>query len=139
MKRITLICFLQDFVILTSLYISISYFINHHYLQIFSLSYWKRLRFNFSSLVYSLLRTAMILETQNLEISGLRMRYKHKTKRQARMKRRQKKITFLLASHQSTFVPGKHLTVRIDHKWVKKIYVESYVVVNLDNKFTYTF
>ena len=34
--------------------------------------------------------------------------YKYKTKRQAKMKRRQKKTTFFLISHQATLVLEKH-------------------------------
>ena len=50
--------------------------------------------------------TALIFDTQNPGILGILTAHAHKyeTKRKAKMK----KMTFLLASHQSTFDPEKH-------------------------------
>ena len=54
---------------------------------------------------------------QNLEFTTGNA-FEYKTKRQVKAKRRQKKMTFLLASHQSTFVSEKHRSAY--HKRVKK-------------------
>ena len=51
--------------------------------------------------------TAPISDTQNPEILGFQLQYK--IQRQAKMKRREYKMRFLLASHQSTYVPEKHI------------------------------
>ena len=51
----------------------------------------------------------LLFDTQNPEISGFSTAhaYKYKTKRQAKMKRRHRKMTFVLISHQSTHLSGK--------------------------------
>ena len=49
--------------------------------------------------------TALTLDAQNPEI---RMRMNIKPNGKQKLKRRQKKITFFFASHQSAFVPEKH-------------------------------
>ena len=57
------------------------------------------------------LRNPLLFHTQNPGISGFSTAhaYKYKTKRQAKMKRKQqKKMTFLLISHQATLVLKKH-------------------------------
>ena len=62
--------------------------------------------FQFLSPVYGRVRTALVSDTQNPEVSNFRIStahvYKYKTKRQAKMERRQKKM-------------------HTDHKRVKKI------------------
>ena len=78
--------------------------------------------FRDSSLVYGV-RTALLSDTQNYpEISGFSTvhAYKYKTNQQALNESKTKKITFLLASHQSTLYL-KSLEVGTDHKREKKI------------------
>ena len=56
------------------------------------------------------MRKPLLFDTQNPGISGFSTAhaYKYKTKRQAKMKRDSRKMTFLLISHQATLVLEKH-------------------------------
>ena len=57
----------------------------------------------------------LLFDTQNPEISGFSTAhaYKYKTKRQAKLKRDSRKMTFLLISYQATLVLEKH---RFSHR-----------------------
>ena len=86
--------------------------------------------------VYSFMVNSLISDTQNPEASGFSSThaYKYKTKRQAKMKRRQNKMTFLLASHKSSLYL-KSMKMYTDHKRVKKIETSLVTFCNAD-KFT---
>ena len=69
--------------------------------------------------------TFIVSDTQNPGISGFSTAhaYKYKTKRQEKIKRDSRKMTFLLISHQATLVNQKEKIrgLSTDHKRVKKI------------------
>ena len=53
----------------------------------------------------------LLFDTRSPDISGFSIAhaYEYKTKRQAKMKRRQRQMTFLLISHRSIHVPEKQM------------------------------
>ena len=65
-------------------------------------------------------RKPLLFDTQNPGIPGFSTAhaYKYKTKRQAKMKRDSRKMTFFMISHQATLVLEKH---RFAHRPVKEI------------------
>ena len=71
----------------------------------------------FCTCVWSV-RKPLVFDTQDPEISGfqLRMRIKYKPELQPKMKRRENKNDILLASHQSTYVPEKHVCIQTIHE-----------------------
>ena len=78
------------------------------------------LRFDFHHSFMVCAQTS-VFDTQNPEISGFSTAhaYKYKTKRQAKMKRDSRKMTFLLISHQATLALKMH-RFRVKRKMKKK-------------------